>query len=124
MSAMNDYFSALDRLINNKPERVPVGVRITKDAVSLEAGRKKGSIKKSRDMFSELIEAIDKARSEKKEPNHGLKKRYANIKSRMEKYRNMYEEGVAREVMLLKRVQELEDEISAFRKSKIVRIKK
>ena len=50
-----DYFEALDRLQKGRPRIVPLGTKITNDAVSLEAGRKKGSIKKSRDLFKDLI---------------------------------------------------------------------
>lgn len=43
-----EYFAALERLKAGKPRIVPKGSRITNDAISLEAGRGKGSIKKSR----------------------------------------------------------------------------
>lgn len=39
----------------------PKGSKINNDNVSLEAGRKKGTIKKSRPVFNELIEEIKKA---------------------------------------------------------------
>mgnify|MGYP000194508144 CR=1 FL=1 len=58
---LKDYFEALERLKKGKPTNVPKGTRITNDSVSLEAGRKKGTIKKSRPIFSDLIEAIDAA---------------------------------------------------------------
>jgi hypothetical protein len=56
---LKEYFAALGRLKEGKPVNVPKGTRITNDSVSLEAGRKKGTIKKSRPIFSDLIEAID-----------------------------------------------------------------
>ncbi len=43
---LQDYFDALERLKTGKPVNVPKGTKITNDSVSLEAGRKKGTIKK------------------------------------------------------------------------------
>ncbi|WP_426217696.1 hypothetical protein [Pseudomonas sp. DWRC2-2] len=59
MSAVNDYLAALDRMINGCPQIVPVGCAINNDAVALEAGRKRGSIKKKR--YPDLCRAIDEA---------------------------------------------------------------
>ena len=59
MSALNDYYAALERLKANKPEVLPKGSAINNDTVALEAGRKRGSIKKSR--HAVLIEAIEQA---------------------------------------------------------------
>ena len=59
MSAVNDYLTALDRMINGCPEIVPVGCAINNDTVALEAGRKRGSIKKKR--YPDLCRAIDEA---------------------------------------------------------------
>ncbi|MEK6290834.1 MAG: hypothetical protein V4793_05485 [Paraburkholderia tropica] len=47
--AMTDYYAALERLKKRK------GARINNDTVAIEAGRKKGSIKKSRPLFAQLI---------------------------------------------------------------------
>ncbi|MFG0702802.1 hypothetical protein [Acinetobacter sp. TYF_19] len=57
MSALNDYYAALERLKANKPEVLPKGSAINNDTVAMEAGRKRGSIKKSR--HAALIEAIE-----------------------------------------------------------------
>lgn len=59
MSALNDYYAALERLKANKPEVLPKGSAINNDTVAMEAGRKRGSIKKSR--HAALIEAIEQA---------------------------------------------------------------
>lgn len=59
MSAVNDYLAALDRMINGCPEIVPVGCAINNDTVALEAGRKRGSIKRKR--YPDLCRAIDEA---------------------------------------------------------------
>ena len=58
---LDDYFAALERLKKGTSKIVPKGTKITNDAVALEAGRGKGSIKKSRLVFADLIAAIDEA---------------------------------------------------------------
>ena len=59
MSALNEYYAALERLKANKPTTLPKGSAINNDTVALEAGRKRGSIKKSR--YATLVEAIELA---------------------------------------------------------------
>ena len=46
MPMIDEYYKALDRLIQNKPINVPIGTKINNDTVALEAGRKRGSLKK------------------------------------------------------------------------------
>ena len=62
MSALNEYYAALERLKANKPTSLAKGSAINNDTVALEAGRKRGSIKKSR--HAALIEAIELAAQE------------------------------------------------------------
>ncbi|MDY6523728.1 hypothetical protein SKM52_04100 [Acinetobacter faecalis] len=59
MSAVNEYYAALERLKVNKPKIITKGSAINNDTVALEAGRKRGSIKKSR--HAALIDAIEQA---------------------------------------------------------------
>ena len=59
MCALNEYYAALERLKANKPIILPKGSAINNDTVALEAGRKRGSIKKSR--HAALIEALEQA---------------------------------------------------------------
>ena len=59
MSALHDYYAALARLKANKPTVLAKGSAINNDTVALEAGRKRGSIKKSR--HAALIESIELA---------------------------------------------------------------
>ena len=59
MSVLNEYYAALERLKVNKPTVLAKGSAINNDTVALEAGRKRGSIKKSR--HAALIEAIELA---------------------------------------------------------------
>lgn len=62
MSALNDYYAALERLKANKPTILPKGSAINNDTVALEAGRKRGSIKKSR--HTGLVQVIELAAQE------------------------------------------------------------
>ena len=62
MGALNDYYAALERLKANKPTLLAKGSAINNDTVALEAGRKRGSIKKSR--YAVLVEAIELAAQE------------------------------------------------------------
>lgn len=59
MSVLNEYYAALERLKANKPTILAKGSAINNDTVALEAGRKRGSIKKSR--YAALVQAIELA---------------------------------------------------------------
>ncbi|QYG03945.1 hypothetical protein [Massilia sp. NP310] len=110
-TALEEYYEALDRLKGNRPLRAPKGTRITNDAVSLEAGRGKGSIKKSRALFADLIFAIDAAAAEQVAPAADGQEKLAKTKAQVERYRVLYEEAIAREVSLLKENFELKREL-------------
>lgn len=101
--ALNEYYLALERLKNGSPERVAKGTRITNDAVSLEAGRKKGTIKRSRPVFEDLISAISAASLESR-PESVHKEQLALVKAETAKYRVLWEEALAREVSLVKQL--------------------
>jgi len=74
MSAtVKEYFAALERLKQNKPQVVEKGSPINKDTVAMEAGRKRGSIR-NRPGFERLIAAIEQAISQ---PRPEAKKRIA-----------------------------------------------
>ncbi|ENX69957.1 hypothetical protein F884_00498 [Acinetobacter sp. CIP 102143] len=62
MSALNEYYAALERLKANKPTILPKSSAINNDTVALEAGRKRGSIKKSR--HAALVNTIELAAQE------------------------------------------------------------
>ena len=73
LDILQDYRDALARLIRGKPENVPKGTKITNDSVSLEAGRKKGTIKRSRPIFKDLIDEINAAAAEQLKPEDAQK---------------------------------------------------
>lgn len=99
-----EYFEALERLKRGKPVNVPTGTKITNDSVSLEAGRKKGTIKKSRPVFSDLIEAIDEAAKAEAKPDDEMRARLDEAKAQSERYRVLWEKALAREVSLVKQL--------------------
>ena len=59
MSVLNEYYAALERLKANRPTVLSKDSAINNDTVALEAGRKRGSVKKSR--HATLVEAIELA---------------------------------------------------------------
>lgn len=104
---LQEYFAALDRLIVNKPINVRKGSKITNDTVSLEAGRKKGTIKKSRPIFKELIDAISaaaKVQSTALAPHDEVRERLVAAKLEVARYRTLWEEALAREVSLVQQL--------------------
>ncbi|MCY1306113.1 hypothetical protein D9M70_559500 [compost metagenome] len=74
MTVIADYRAALKRLIAGNPNIVPKGGKINNDTVALEAGRSRGSIKKSRPEFRALIDEIQEAASKSRtsSPNEKL----------------------------------------------------
>lgn len=118
-SSLIDYENALKRLVENKPQRVLRGTQITNDSVSLEAGRGKGSIKKSRSVFAALIVEIDKealvqAKSESQIQSQTeiLKEiRLDNVKMSAKNYRLAWEAGLSREVSLVLEVYALKKQL-------------
>lgn len=105
------YFMALHRLVEGKPIRVEAGTKITMTAVSLEAGKSAGSIKKQRPIYTELIKEIKRYSLEQEQKEKPAKKMEENIrhwKSEAEKWKNLYHQSLAREVMLLHQLDEIE----------------
>jgi hypothetical protein len=103
-SAITDYFEALERLKAGRPINVPKGTKITNDSVSLEAGRKKGTIKKARPVFAALIGSIDAAAKEQAEPEDVAKATLDAAKDDAANYRKLWEEALTREVSLVKQL--------------------
>lgn len=109
---LEDYFEALARLRSGQPIHVPKGVKITNDSVALEAGRGKGSIKKSRAVFSDLIQAIDAAAEEQAKGSNQQKEKLDKAKSTAEQYRRDLEAALARELSLLYELYEVKKRLA------------
>lgn len=110
---LSEYFEALKRIQQGKATRVTNGLRITKDAVALEAGRGKGSIKKSRAVYSELIRAIETAELERAEasPAKTYSLRLEKIKNAAERNRCDLDATTASLVVRLYEIHELKKEV-------------
>lgn len=107
--AMTDYYAALERLKKRK------GARINNDTVAIEAGRKKGSIKKSRPQFAQLIEAIETANASVERPKLELAARLNRAKGEAKDLQAQLDESLARELALLRQVFSLRKELAALR---------
>lgn len=111
---LDDYFEALNRLKAGTPLRVPADSRITNDAVALEAGRGKGSIKKSRPIFADLIAAIDAAAGEQVQVVNKDKTALEKAKQETAEARQALDAALAREVSLLNELYELKKQLAAL----------
>lgn len=120
---LDDYFAALSRLIKGQPKIVPKGTRITNDSVSIEAGRGKGSIKKSRVLFATLIQAIDDAALKQASPSREQKERLIRVKAKAEKYRQELESALAREISLLYELYETKKKLAVLTGDKVIPIR-
>ncbi|WP_154235215.1 hypothetical protein [Burkholderia pseudomallei] len=123
MSIHDEYRAALKRLQTGQPLRVPVGTKITNDAVSLEAGRKKGSIKKGRHSFAQLIRDIEDAAQKSSEktagagasgPSEQIDADAANESDKGDAtdYKKLYYEALDREISLVYEVQNLKNKLA------------
>lgn len=109
---LDDYFAALERLKKGTPKVVPKGTKITNDAVALEAGRGKGSIKRSRVVFSDLIGAVSAAALAQDAPERALQERLARAKALGESYHVQLDAAIGRELCLLREIAELKKTLS------------
>lgn len=118
---LTEYYDALDRLIQNKPIRVSKSAKINNDNVALEAGRKKGTIKKSRPIYEDLIASIKIANKKiKTDENHDQSQiKYIKIKEESYKYKILWEESLAREISLIHEIAELKAQLKRYSKKPI-----
>lgn len=120
---LSEYLVALERLKTGRTLHVPQGTKITNDAVAMEAGRGKGSIKRSRLIFTDLIGAIKVAASEQAAPDAVRKNRLEKAKQEALKYRALYDAGLARELSLLHEIEDLKSDVRRLRNlSKVTRL--
>ena len=115
---MDDYLAALDRLKRGRPARVAKGTKITNDAVALEAGRGKGSIKKSRPVFTSLIAAIAAAAGETDDVDQ--QRLLAKAKTSAFKYREDLEAALGRELSLLHELYSVKKQLAALTGSNVL----
>jgi hypothetical protein len=113
--AIDDYYDALQRLIDNKPLNIPIGSKINKDNVALEACRKRGSIKKSRQVFDQLIDDILNAEEKRTQGTRKLQDKLEQTKQDKVTTETLYNESLNRELMYLETINELEKEIKKYK---------
>ncbi|MBB5497629.1 hypothetical protein [Paraburkholderia sp. MM5384-R2] len=111
-----DYFAALDRLKRRR-------AKINNDAVAIEAGRTKGSIKKSRPAFAELIAAIEAAAIEQAHPRTDQIARLTRAKETVSELRSQLEASYARELSLLAELYELRKQLAGLAGGKVLPIR-
>lgn len=114
-AGLQDLYNALLRLVDNTPERVPKGTKISRSAVALEAGKDPSLIKSDREIYEHLIKDIDHyaaAQKEKSDKKNGqtleLKARIAQLRSESERFEELWKESLARELFLLDQIDEYE----------------
>ena len=123
-NSLDDYFEALKRLKKGNPKRVTKGTKITNDAVSIEAERKKGSIKKSRPIFSKLIEAINKAAIEQFKASNQVQDQLEAARQKSTKYRVLWEQSLGREASLLYELYETKKQLQKYTGENIITLRK
>lgn len=121
--SIQDYVDALDRLKAGKPTRVPRGTKITNDSVALEAGRSKGSIKKSRLGFAQLIKDIDEAAAKQSDSRNKESDRIARLTSRIIDLENKLDAALGREMSLVYELFETKRKLAKMTDSKVFPIK-
>lgn len=122
-NALDDYFLALERLKQGTPRIVKKGIKITNDSVSLEAGRKKGSIKKSREQFEALIVAIDATAAEQSRPQREQAQRLGKVKQTAETLRMELDAALGRELSLLLELYETKKILAKMTGEKVLPIR-
>lgn len=106
------YFDGLKRLVDNEPINSRKDVKINNDTVALEAGKKRGSIKKGRDSFLPLIEAIKIAQELVNQTVSECEEKLEKYKRLHKDYREKYEQALNRELMLEEQLKKLEKELA------------
>ncbi|WP_322050652.1 hypothetical protein [Paraburkholderia bannensis] len=112
--ALSAYFEALERLAKGKCIRVASGTKISNDAVALEAGRSKGSIKKSRAIFADLIVAIRAAAERAAKERNPDKERLQQSKVAAKQLQEQLDAALAREASLVFENYELKKRLVAL----------
>lgn len=123
-SSLSDYFDALERIKNGTPINVRKDVKITNDSVALEAGRKKGSIKKSRDSFSDLISAINIAAVDQLKNSNQFEEKLKAARQKAEHYRLEFEAAVGREISLLHELYETKKQLAKLTGTNVIPLRK
>jgi hypothetical protein len=120
---LTEYRTALNRLKDGQPKIVPKGTKITRDAVSLEAGRGKGSIKKSRPVFTQLIAEIEAAAAEQGLSKRTIEHQTSRLKGEIKELRMQLDAALSREMSLVYELFEVKHTLAKINKSKVIPIR-
>lgn len=129
MMLHDDYYNALERLRINKPEILSKGsYKINQDSVALEAGRKRGTIKPSRNQFADLIDEIVKVGNEYNNKDldklNKAKALAARYKLERDNFQSDYFAALNREMMLVRRLGDLEKQVNQLEaEQKVIHIR-
>ncbi len=107
IETLSDYYAALERLIKRK-------AKINNDTVALEAGRKKGTIKKSRHIYTRLIQDIENAALEQSQIHKHYHIKLTQSRNAATELRKQLDEAYAREVSLLAELLETKRKLHAL----------
>lgn len=114
-TGLQDLYDALLRLVDNEPERIDKGFKISLRTVALEAGKDPSLIRKDRDIYEHLIAdienyaALQKERIAKKNGQVAdLKARIAKLRNDAERFEDLWKAALARELFLLEQLDEYE----------------
>lgn len=110
------YYAALRRLVDR-------GEPINNDTVALEAGSGRGSIKRSRPAYSDLIKAIEAASAAQAERNATVDPLPA-LKEQLTSLGRRLDQALEREVCLLQEVYTLREELRQARSGRLTVIKR
>jgi hypothetical protein len=113
---IGECFYALDRLMSGTPIRVTAPYKINNDTVALEAGFPRGSIKKYNPKHTLLREAIKKGAQLFLAPSAHKKEELKSKKEEIFGLKQLLAASLAREVMLIHRISELETELRSEHK--------
>lgn len=115
--AIGDYYGVLERLKRKKD-------KINNDTVALEAGRKKGSIKKSRPQHADLIKAIDAASRDVAAEVPSAKNVQADLRAQKKQLQTQLDDALERELSLVREVFPLKRELAALRGGSVIPIRR
>lgn len=114
-AGLQELYDALLRLVDNKPERIEKGFKISPRTVALEAGKDPSLIRKDREIYEHLIAdiehyaALQKEKSTKKNGQVAeLKARITQLRSEAERFEDLWKAALARELFLLDQLDEYE----------------
>jgi len=123
MSVEQEFRDAKIRIQKNQPINVSKGSRLSLDMVSLEAGRQKGSIRRSRypSLYNEIIQEMEEVLET---PLQMSQRKRNDYKKQRDHYKSLLGKALGRELLLIERMKELEKEIKIIKQNNPILILK